>query len=163
MAKEKDEDLVMVAALTEPLAIELLLASLPDAMHLRPLWERLVVVDLPECIAIGLPIATKVTKDSVENHRRHLFSLLSLLKVPLVTDARHLHRITVSRDAVRTDIAWPMSKPDKKKAKKAAEAKAEAKAAEEAKAAAEAEAGPEAAAGPEAEAAPEAGVVPDAV
>ncbi len=130
MAKEESESLVMMAVLTEPLAVDLLLASLPDAMHLRPLWERLIIADLPECVAIGLPIANKVTRDSTENHRRHLFSLLNLLEVPLVSSPTHLHRIEVDRAAVRTDVAWPAAKPDKKK--KAAEAAAKAAAAEDA-------------------------------
>jgi hypothetical protein len=148
MAKE-DESLVMIAVLTEPLAVDLLLAALPEAMHLRPLWDRLVIVDLPDYVAIGLPIANKVTKDSIENHRRHLFSLLNLLEVPLASSPSHLHQLEVDRDQIRQDVAWPAAKPDKKK--KAAEeaAKAAAKAAAEAEEAGTAE-GSEAPAAPEA-------------
>lgn len=145
MAKE-DESLVMIAVLTEPLAVDLLLAALPDAMHLRPLWDRLVIADLPDYVAIGLPIANKVTKDSIENHRRHLFSLLNLLEVPLASSPSHLHQVEIDRDQIRQDVAWPAAKPDKKK--KAAEEAAK-KAAAEAEEAGTAE-GSETPAAPEA-------------
>lgn len=145
MAKE-DESLVMIAVLTEPLAVDLLLAALPDAMHLRPLWDRLVIADLPDYVAIGLPIANKVTKDSIENHRRHLFSLLNLLEVPLASSPSHLHQVEIDRDQIRQDVAWPDAKPDKKK--KAAEETAK-KAAAEAEEAGTAE-GSETPAAPEA-------------
>lgn len=117
MAKEERDTIVMIAVLTEQLAVDLLMEALPEAMHLRPLWERLVIANVDGYTAIGLPIANKVTKDTIENHRRHFFSLLNLLEVPLAASPKHLHQLEITREQL-VDVQWPDPKAKKKEEKK---------------------------------------------
>ena len=123
--------LILVGAVIDPAAIVLVEASLHQATHLRPLWERLVVGEEPEQgrTVLGLPLSNKVTSDSIDNHSRHLFSLLNLLGVPLVTSPMMLERYDLERSSLRR-LKGPAPRGDKKK--KEAEAAAKAKAAAEA-------------------------------
>ncbi|MBJ95397.1 MAG: hypothetical protein CMP23_13120 [Rickettsiales bacterium] len=123
--------LILVGAVIDPAAIVLVEASLHQATHLRPLWERLVVGEEPEQgrTVLGLPLSNKVTSDSIDNHSRHLFSLLNLLGVPLVTSPMMLERYDLERSSLRR-LNGPAPRGDKKK--KEAEAAAKAKAAAEA-------------------------------
>lgn len=59
--------------------IEAIEATLADLLHLKPLWERLLVGEHDGRSVVGLAIGQKVTADSLENHARHLYSLLNVL------------------------------------------------------------------------------------
>ena len=129
------EPVVLIAALSEAAAVQLIEAALPHASHLRPLWERILVGEYDGQMAIGVPITSKVTTDTIENHSRHLYSLLNLLGVPLVTSPMALTIIEIQRSALR-----PLKGPISHSARKAAAAAAAAAAAEaEAEAETEAE------------------------
>ena len=56
-------------------------ATLENA-HLKPMWERLRIGRAGGVAFVGIPIGNKVNDDSVENHSRHLHSLLRLLDLP---------------------------------------------------------------------------------
>jgi hypothetical protein len=100
-SEENSSELVMVATWTDPAAVELLEAALPNAAHLKPLWERILVYTEGGRACIGLPITAKVTDDSVENHARHLYSLFNLLGLPLVPSPMALKRVRVPADGAR--------------------------------------------------------------
>ncbi len=86
----------MMGTWTRPEAIDLLEEALPHAAHLKPLWERIVVKVEDGKALIGLPITSKVTDDTCDNHARHLHSLLRLLGLPLVRSPMALDRITTT-------------------------------------------------------------------
>lgn len=86
---------------TQPEAIELLEEALNHAGHLKPLWERIRVKDEGTRSLIGLPISSKVTDDTCDNHARHLWSLLNVLGLPLVPSPMALQRIEVDEAELR--------------------------------------------------------------
>ncbi|MBN94010.1 MAG: hypothetical protein CL928_08040 [Deltaproteobacteria bacterium] len=124
-----DDVVVLVAALSEQAAVDLIEAALPHATHLRPLWERILVGGYDGQMAIGVPITTKVTSDTIENHSRHLYSLLNLLGVPLVTSPMALSTLEIPRSDLRA-LKGPITNSSRKAAEKAAAKAAEAAAAE---------------------------------
>ena len=136
-----DSIVVLVAALSEQAAVDLIEAALPHATHLHPLWERILVGGYDGKMAIGVPITTKVTSDTIENHSRHLYSLLNLLGVPLVTSPMALSTVEIPRHGLRP-LTGPVTNSSRKAAEKAA-AKAAAAAAAAAEAGAEGEAKPD--------------------
>jgi hypothetical protein len=97
-----EDDVVVMGTWTRPEAIDLLEDALPHAAHLKPLWERIVVKVEEGKALIGLPITSKVTDDTCDNHARHLYSLLKLLGLPLVRSPMALDRITTGGGGLRT-------------------------------------------------------------
>ncbi len=91
----------MMGTWTQPEAIELLEEALNHASHLKPLWERIRVKEEGGRSLIGLPISSKVTDDTCDNHARHLWSLLNVLGLPLVPSPMALQRFDVDEDDLR--------------------------------------------------------------
>jgi len=126
MSGETDEqevkivpDVTMMGCWTDPAAVELLESSLVHATHLKPLWERILVKEDDGRVCIGLPLATKVTEDNLDNHARHFWSLLNLLGLPLVPSPMALDQVEFPRDQLR-----PLHYIDPKAEKAAAKAAA---------------------------------------
>lgn len=93
--------MTVVVAYTEPEGVALLEAKLEDSLHLRPMWEKLRTGEANGRTFLGLPITTKVTRDTIENHSRHLHSLLRLLDLPLTSSYLQVEEIEVPADALR--------------------------------------------------------------
>lgn len=91
-------EVAVMGTWTQPEAIDLLEESLPNHAHLKALWERIVVKIENDKALIGLPITSKVTDETRDNHARHLHSLLKLLGLPLV-------RSPMALDLIATDGA----------------------------------------------------------
>jgi hypothetical protein len=89
---EAGNRIVMIGTWTEPTAITLLEAAIPNVTHLKPLWERIRVLVVDDRAWVGLPITAKVTDENADNHARHLYSLLNLLGVPLAASPMSLER-----------------------------------------------------------------------
>ena len=83
---------VMIGTWTEPTAVQLLETAIPNATHLKPLWERIRVQIVDDRAWVGLPITSKVTDENADNHARHFYSLLNLLGVPLAPSPMSLER-----------------------------------------------------------------------
>ena len=129
---EADTRVVMIGTWTEPTAITLLEAAIPNITHLKPLWERIRVLIVDDRAWVGLPITNKVTDENADNHARHLYSLLNLLGVPLAASPMSLER----HEAFPEDLAPlfyldPKVEKEKEKARLAAIAAAAAAAAAE--------------------------------
>ena len=97
----QSEEVVMMGTWTRPEAVELIEDALPQAAHLRPLWERVLIKDAEGRSLIGLPLSSKVTEDTCDNHARHLWSLFNMLGLPLVTSPMALKRFRVPRSQLR--------------------------------------------------------------
>ena len=96
----------LVAARARLEDVALVESLLPHAMHLKPLWERMMTGQAldereEEITIIGLPISHKVTADTIDNHRRHLFSLFNLLGMELVTSPMALETFEIDSDLLR--------------------------------------------------------------
>jgi hypothetical protein len=91
-----DGDVVVMGLWTRPEAIDVLEDALHQQPHLQPLWERIVVLVEEGRALIGLPITSKVTDETCDNHARHLHSLLRMLGLPLVKSPMALERIQVT-------------------------------------------------------------------
>jgi len=89
---EAEDRIMMIGTWTEPTAITLLEAAIPNVTHLKPLWERIRVQIIDDRAWVGLPITAKVTSENADNHARHLYSLLNLLGVPLASSPMSLER-----------------------------------------------------------------------
>ena len=87
-----------------------------NATHLKPMWERVRIKDDGDRVLIGVPVHNKVTQETCDNHKRHFYSLLNLLGVPLATSPMALTEIEVFLDEVRP---IPFDDPKSKKPKKA--------------------------------------------
>lgn len=94
-------EVVVMGKWTRLEAIDLLEEALPNATHLKPLWERIMVKEEDGKALIGLPVTSKVTDDTCDNHARHLYSLLNLLGLPIVRSPMALDRITTSNEGLR--------------------------------------------------------------
>ena len=101
MSDDENGLTTLVVAYTEPEGIDLLEARLEDALHLRPMWERIRTGESEGRFFIGMPITSKVTGDTVENHSRHLHSLLRLLDLPLTSSYDQVERIEVPDEQLR--------------------------------------------------------------
>ena len=99
--EEAGELTTVVVAYTEPEAVALLEARLVDSLHLRPMWERMRAGEHNGRTFLGIPIGSKVTDDSVENHSRHFHSLLRLLDLPLTTSYLQVETVEVAEDTLR--------------------------------------------------------------
>ena len=95
-------EVVMMGTWTRPEAIDLLEEALPNHAHLKALWERIVVKVEDGKALIGLPITSKVTDETRDNHARHLHSLLKLLGLPLVRSPMALDLITTTDEDLRS-------------------------------------------------------------
>lgn len=91
----------MIGTWTDPAAIEVLEAALPATGHLRPLLERIRVRVGDGRACVGIPLGSRVTDESCDNHARHLFSLLTLLGVKLVPSPMALERVQVDAAELR--------------------------------------------------------------
>ncbi len=101
MSEEVAELTTLVVAYLEPEAVHLLECRLEDSLHLRPMWERMRTGDCDGRTFLGLPIATKVTNDTIENHARHLHSLLRLLDLRLTNSYMDVSTVKVDMETVR--------------------------------------------------------------
>lgn len=102
MSSEHDTELTLIAAWTDKAAIDLLERALPAAAHLKPLWERLVVWDAGDRVAIGLPVPSRLNDDNFDNHARHVYSLFNVLGLPLVASPMGLERVEVPTAQTRS-------------------------------------------------------------
>ncbi len=100
-AELPEGDVMVMGTWTRPEAIDLLEDALPNAAHLQPLWERIVVKLEDGKALVGLPITSKVTDENCDNHARHLHSLLRMLGLPLVSSPMALDRIRTSEAELR--------------------------------------------------------------
>ncbi len=66
------------------------------------MWERMRTGDTDGRTFLGLPIATKVTSDTIENHARHLHSLLRLLDLRLTNSYMDVATVEVNPDTMRS-------------------------------------------------------------
>jgi len=99
---ERPEDEVVVMGVwTRVEAIGLLEDALPLHAHLQALWERIVVKEEDGKALIGLPLTAKVTSETCDNHARHLFSLLRMLGLPVVTSPMALEQISTGAEGLR--------------------------------------------------------------
>lgn len=101
MSEEDGELTTLVVAFLEPEGVDLVEAKLVDSLHLRPMWERMRTGQSDGRTFLGLPIASKVTDDTVENHARHLHSLLRLLDLRLTTRFDEVATVEVETDGLR--------------------------------------------------------------
>mgnify|MGYP000043869290 FL=1 len=97
---DENEMNTVVVAYTEPEGVDLLQARLVDSLHLRPMWEKLRTGDHNGRTFLGIPIGSKVTSDTVQNHGRHLHSLLRLLDLPLTSSPEQVEAIEVPLDSL---------------------------------------------------------------
>jgi len=70
-------------------------AAVGDATHLKAMWEKLRVGQAEGVDFVGVPIGNKVNDDSIENHSRHLHSLLHLMGVPLTKSHMDITKVVV--------------------------------------------------------------------
>jgi hypothetical protein len=70
------------------------------ATHLKAMWERLRVGKAGGVDFVGLPIGNKVNDDSIENHSRHLHSLLKLLDLPFTKNYLDVAVVEVAADSL---------------------------------------------------------------
>ncbi|MCO4770135.1 MAG: hypothetical protein KDA24_08910 [Deltaproteobacteria bacterium] len=70
------------------------------AAHLKAMWERLRVGKAGGVDFVGIPIGNKVNDDSIENHSRHLHSLLRLLGLPLTNSYMDVKVVEVPSDTI---------------------------------------------------------------
>ena len=126
--QNEENAVVMVGVWTEPTAIELLETAIPNATHLKPLWERIRVEVIDDRAWIGLPITNKVTDENADNHARHFYSLLNLLGVPLAPSPMSLERRELTDETPLKPLFYldPKVEKEKEKARLAAEAAAKA-------------------------------------
>jgi len=135
---EENTRTVMIGTWTEPTAVQLLETAIPNATHLKPLWERIRVQIIDDRAWVGLPITAKVTDENADNHARHFYSLLNLLGVPLAPSPMSLERHEAEPEELKP-LFYLDPKVEKEKEKRrlaeeaarAAEAAAEQAAAEE--------------------------------
>ena len=106
-------EVAVMGTWTRPEAIDLLEEALPNHAHLKALWERIVVKVEDGKALIGLPITSKVTDETRDNHARHLHSLLKLLGLPLVRSPMALDLITTTAEELRPLHYEPPTKPKK--------------------------------------------------
>ena len=94
-------EVLVMGVWTRPEAIDLLEEALPHVEHLQPLWERIVVKVEDGKALVGLPVTSKITDETCDNHARHLHSLLRMLGLPLVKSPMALERITSLSEDLR--------------------------------------------------------------
>jgi len=75
-------------------------AASVNATHLKAMWERLRVGKAGGVDFVGLPIGNKVNDDSIENHSRHLHSLLRLLGLPFTSSYTDVSVVEVQKDSL---------------------------------------------------------------
>ena len=78
-----------------------LAAAAANATHLKAMWERLRLGVAGGVDFVGIPIGNKVNDDSIENHSRHLHSLLRLLGVPLTTSFKDVAVVEVAAEVLQ--------------------------------------------------------------
>lgn len=88
---------------------EALASAASEATHLKAMWERLRVGKAGGVDFVGLPIGNKVNDDSIENHSRHLHSLLRLMGLPLTNSYQDVAVVEVPADSLS---ALPEPPPD---------------------------------------------------
>lgn len=76
---------------------EAVLEASVNATHLKAMWERLLVGKAGGVDFVGLPIGNKVNDDSIENHSRHLHSLLRLLGLPFTSSYTDVEVVEVPK------------------------------------------------------------------
>ena len=118
-ATDGEEELttMMIGTWTEPTAVQLLETAIPNATHLKPLWERIRVQLVDDRAWVGLPITSKVTDENTDNHARHFYSLLNLLGVPLAPSPMSLERHSASPEDLKP-LFYLDPKVEKEKEKK---------------------------------------------
>ena len=118
-APDGEEELttVMIGTWTEPTAVQLLETAIPNATHLKPLWERIRVQIVDDRAWVGLPITSKVTEENADNHARHFYSLLNLLGVPLAPSPMSLERHNAAPEDLKP-LFYLDPKVEKEKEKK---------------------------------------------
>lgn len=94
----------LVGVATDEESVRLIEAVLPHAMHLRPQWDRMLWGPFDDQVIVGLPIGNKVTRDTIENHSRHFYSLLSLLGTPLVSSPMQVESFEVERETLQSVV-----------------------------------------------------------
>ena len=102
MSEEDSSLSTLVVAFLEREGVDLLESRLEDSLHLRPMWERMRVGESDGRTFIGLPITSKVTSDTIENHARHLHSLLRLLDLRLTTSHEQVATVEVETATLRS-------------------------------------------------------------
>ncbi len=75
--------------------------AVADAAHLKPMWERLRFGVAGGVDFVGIPIGNKVSDDSIENHSRHLHSLLQLLEVPITNSFKDVAVVEVAEEILQ--------------------------------------------------------------
>ena len=110
-ATDGEEELttMMIGTWTEPTAVQLLETAIPNATHLKPLWD--------DRAWVGLPITSKVTDENADNHARHFYSLLNLLGVPLAPSPMSLERHSAAPEDLKP-LFYLDPKVEKEKEKK---------------------------------------------
>ena len=81
---------------------EAVLEATQGATHLKAMWERLRVGKAGGVDFVGLPIGNKVNDDSIENHSRHLHSLLKLLDLPFTNNFMDVSVVEVPAESLST-------------------------------------------------------------
>jgi hypothetical protein len=102
------DDVVLVGATVDASDVLRLEAALAAAQHLKPQWERIQVGARDGKAVLGLPLLSRATEDAVDNHARHLVSLLSLLGVPLAGSHSALRKFDLHRSELRALRAPPV-------------------------------------------------------
>lgn len=101
-ADGKSHDLVpMILLPVDARDVSVMEGTLVDLLHLKPLWERLLVGEADGRTIVGLQVAQKVSADSLENHARHLYSLLHVLGASLSVGPGAIRRVDVPRARLR--------------------------------------------------------------
>ncbi len=101
MSEEDDEGTTLVVAYVDPDSIRLLEQRLEESLHLRPMWERIRTGESDGRAFLGLPVASKVTQDTVENHARHLHSLLRLMDLPISVTFDEVNTVEVEPGSLK--------------------------------------------------------------
>lgn len=101
MSTEDSESLeTVVAAFMGPDGRDALTESAAEAMHLKSMWERLRFGTVDKIDFVGLPLGNKVNADTLENHSRHLHSLLHLLNVPITESHNDIVTLEIAVDGL---------------------------------------------------------------
>ncbi len=103
--EESEETLVVAFMGTDGRAA--LQEAAAEATHLKAMWEKLRLGQAEGVDFVGVPIGNKVNDDSIENHSRHLHSLLHLMGVPLTKSHMDITKVVVPEE-----ILEPIPEPE---------------------------------------------------